>query len=372
MALSNSKGFSFVMIGRVISAGLQAIFYLVFAAILEPESYGNLSYLIAIAGTFSIISRIGLNQTVTVYQAKRDSILSNQVNVLAVITTSAASLILLIVDVHVAILCLGMSFFIMNIHNLLGLKDYKKYMTVDIAKGVFVITIPFLLYFVLEVPGILLGMAISYLLCSLHFFRFLQFKTISFKLIGKRYKVLVHNFGVDVSIHATKFVDKLVIVPILGFASVGIYQLNIQILFGLEMLPIALHSFLLSEESSGKRHKKVGYLAVLASAIIALLVIIFSPFFINEFYPKYSEGIFSLQILILSLVPLSIGAILNAKLQAQESTVVGFSAIIRIGTLLGLISILGSLYGLIGLSFAVLISVILNTLFLYVLCSRKS
>ena len=56
MPLADPRKFSFVMMGRIISAGLQALFYLMFAAILDPQSYGNLSYLIALAGTFSIIS----------------------------------------------------------------------------------------------------------------------------------------------------------------------------------------------------------------------------------------------------------------------------------------------------------------------------
>jgi len=373
MTLSNSsKNFSFVMIGRIISSALQAIFYLIFAAMLQPDSYGNLSYLIALAGTISTISRIGLNYTVTVYQAKNNSELSNQINVLALITTSIASVILLTVNITVSILCFSMSLFLMNIHNLMGLKEYKKYMSIDIIKGILIVVVPILFYFILEIPGILLGMSISYLVCSFHFFKFLHFNTNQFKIITSNYKVLIHNFGVDFSANATKFVDKLIIVPILGFTYTGIYQLNIQILFGLEMLPLALHSFLLSEESSGKKHKKISYLVILASGIVALLVIILGPFFINELFLNYSEGIYSLQIMILSLIPLSIGAILNAKLQAKESTTVGFSAIVRIGSLLILVGILGNLYGLTGLSFAVLISVILNTIVLYALYTRNS
>lgn len=372
MSLADPRKFSFVMIGRIISAGLQALFYLIFAAILDPQSYGNLSYLIALAGTFSIISRFGLNHSVTVYQAKNNSTLSNSVNVLAVITTSAASIILLAFDVFAAILCIGMSLFIMNIHNLLGLKEYKKFMIIDIIKGIFIISIPIGFYFILEIPGILLGMAISYLLCSFNFFKTLSFKDKILSNIRNNSKVLIHNFGVDFSIHAPKFVDKLVVFPILGFTSLGIYQLNMQILFGLEMLPIALHSFLLSEESSGATHNKIGYLIILASVIVAILAIIIGPFFIEELFPKYSEGIPSLQILIISIVPLTISAILNAKLQAKESTVVGYSAIVRIGSLLILLVILGYFYDLMGLSLAVLLSVVFNTIFLYIMYVKTS
>lgn len=372
MSLTDPRKFSFIMIGRVISAGLQALFYLIFAAILDPQSYGNLSYLIALAGTFSIISRFGLNHSVTVYQAKNDSSLSNSINVLAVITISAASIVLLVFDIFAAVLCLGMSLFIMNIHNLLGLKEYKKYMIIDVIKGILIISIPIGFYFILEIPGILVGMAISYLLCSFHFFRTLSFKDKILQNIRNNSKVLIHNFGVDFSTHAPKFVDKLVIFPILGLTSLGIYQLNMQILFGLEMLPIALHSFLLSEESSGAKHNKISYLIILASVIAAMLTIILSPFFIEELFPKYSEGIPSLQILIISIIPLTISAIFNAKLQAKESTVVGYSAIVRIGSLLILLAILGYFYDLIGLSLAVLLSVVFNTIFLYIMYTKIS
>ncbi|MFY9300352.1 MAG: oligosaccharide flippase family protein [Candidatus Nitrosotenuis sp.] len=365
-SVNSTRDFSFVMVGRIVSAGLQALFYLIFAALLQPEAYGQLSYLIAIAGTVSTVSRFGLNHTVTVYQAKGETRMSSQVNSLAIITTTAASLLLLLVDPNVALLCFSMSLFLMNIHNLTGLKKYKKYMGIDITKGILIVTLPIALYFVFEIPGILLGSSISYLVCSPHFFKFLQFKN-SFDVIKNNYKVLAHNFGVDMSTNATRFVDKLLIVPIMGFAYTGIYQLNLQILSGLEMLPLALHSFLLSEESSGKSQKKISAVVVAASIAISAVVIVLAPFVIGKLFPQYQEGTYSFQILVVSIIPLTVGAILTAKLQAIGSTRVGFLAAVRIGSLLILLAILGNTFGLTGLSMAVLASSILSTAFLYIL-----
>ena len=364
-SMNSTRDFSFVMVGRVVSAGLQALFYLIFASLLQPEAYGYLSYLIAIAGTVSTISRFGLNHTVTVYQAKGKTLLSEQTNSLAVITTVIASLLLLLVDLNAALLCFSMSFFLMNIHNLIGLKKYKRYMGVDITKGILIITLPILFYFIFQIPGILLGMSISYLVCSPHFFKFLQFKNLV-NVVKNNHKVLAHNFGVDLSTNATRFVDKLLIVPIMGFAYTGIYQLNLQILSGLEMLPLALHSFLLSEESSGRSQAKISIIVVAASIVISIIVIILAPYVIGQLFSQYKEGIYSFQILVISIVPLTIGAVLTAKLQAIESTKVGFLAVIRIGTLLVLIGILGPIMGLTGLSLALLISSILSTVFLYI------
>ena len=367
MSQSNSRNFSFVVVGRVISSGLQAMFYLIFSSMMDPAAYGNLSYIIALAGTASIVSRFGLNQSVIIYRTKNESELSNNLNVLSLITTTTASLILLPFNIYAALLCFSISFFIMNIHNLIGLKKYKQYMTIDIVKGILIVSIPVFFYFILEIPGIIIGMSVSYLLCSFNSVKIYSFKKNIFKNFGTNPKILLHNFGVDLSIYVPKFADKLVVFPILGYYSTGIHQLNMQILFGLEMLPIALQSFLLSQNSNGKKNTKISYLVILSSLIIALIVFFISPFFINELFPQYSEGISSLQIMIFSIVPLSIIATFNAKLQSKESTKVGYSVFLRTGSLLILLGLLGSIFGLNGLAVAVLSSTILHAIFLTIL-----
>jgi O-antigen/teichoic acid export membrane protein len=367
MSFKNSRKFSYVLTGKIISSGLQSLFYLIFASILSPESYGNLSYLIAIAGTFSMFSRFGSNQTITIFQAKEKFVFAYQLNSIVIIFTTIISIYLLTIDYFVAILCFSMTIFIMNIHNLIGLKKYKQYMMTDLFKGIIIISLPIVFYFILDLPGILLGVALSYLIPSYPVLKFFKIKKDMWFVLKNHSKIIIHNFGVDVSLHAPKLVDKLVIFPILGFTSLGIYQLNLQILFALEIIPLALHSFLLSEESSGFRHKKISYFVIIISIIAALLVILLSPFLINELFPQYSDGIFSLQIMILSIIPLSIISIFNARLQSRGSTKIGFSVFIRIGLLLTLLFILGNSFGLIGLSVAVLASTIFHVIFLSIL-----
>lgn len=359
-----SHDFFYVVLGGVLSSGLQAVFYIIFALILGPEEYGNLSYLIAIAGVASIISRFGLTHTAIIFQAKNDSSTVNQINLLALITTSVAAIILLTIDVFAAFLTLSSSVFLMYVHNLLGLKTYRKYVSWNLIKGLLIIVIPVIGYQFLQIEGILLGMSIAYFIAGFNFFKSISFGINFIQKIRKNHKIFIHNFGVDASTNLVKFIDKLIIAPIASFTILGIYQLNLQILMGLEMFPVALHSYLLSEESSGSKHEKTTILIVLLSIILVLMIIFLAPIIIPEFFPKYKDGIDSLQILVVSLIPLTLSAILNAKLQAMNSTKVGFSAIIRIGSLIILLIILGSEYGLMGLSYAVLFSTIFNTIFL--------
>jgi len=356
-----------VVAGRITSSALLAIFFLIFATILGPTEYGEMGYLIAIAGTFSIVSMFGLPQTVVVYLAKENKILARQLNLLAVITASVASIMLLFLNVYAAVLCLGISFFMLYQHNLLGEKKYQRFLKSTIFRSSLTFVLPFPLYFVLGLPGILLGMAIGNIISSVWLVNSVSFKVKSFGLIKSNYKVLINNFGIDSSMNLVRGIDRLLVATLFGFLSTGIYIFNIQILFGLEIISRILYLFLLSEESSGKKHKKISYLVVLVSILIAIATIIFGPLVVEQFFPNYSDGIIGLQIIIISLIPLSISSIITAKMQAVESTKVGYSAIVSISSLLILLGFLGNEFGIVGLSLAVVISSILNTIFLYFL-----
>jgi len=367
MISEKTKGFSFVLIGKIFSTGLTAAFYLVFASFLTPDMYGNLIYIIAIAAVISIVSRFGLNHSVVVYRAKNNSIFTNQVNFLAALLIFCAGILLLIYDVYAGILSITISLAIMYSQNLLGLKKYKKFLWMNLTKGLLIILLPLGFYYYFEFPGILIGLAISYFVVSIPFFKFIKIDWSSLKLIKNNYKTLFQNFGVDSSSYLVKYVDKLLIVPLLGFVTVGLYQFNIQILFGLEIIPIALHGFLLSEESSGKKHKKIEFLVLGLSTILVVMIIIFAPILVKTFFPEYSDGVSSLQVLIITLIPLSFTAILNAKLQARESKMVGYSAFVRIGSMLALIAVLGPMFGLVGLAYSILMSVVFHVIFLSVI-----
>jgi O-antigen/teichoic acid export membrane protein len=371
MFSEKTREFSFVIIGRFFSSGMFAIFSIIFAILLEPENFGRLSYSIAIAGFVSIISRFGLGYSVVVYQAKKNIELAGRINLFALILITISGLILAIFDIFAAVLSISLSLSIMYFQNLLGMKRYKQYFWTSIVRGILIISIPLILYNYLDLVGIIIGLSIAYVIIGFQYFSLFRSKLHLTNLIKNNIQTFSHNFGVDVSTNLVKYVDKIMIMPILGFSTTGFYQFNIQILFGMEIIPLALHGFLLSEESSGKNHKKIQLGVIFTSILIVICTIIFSPIIIETFFPKYTDGISSLQIIILSLIPLTFSYILNAKLQSQESNKIGYSAFIRIGSLLMLIFIFGETYGLIGLSYAYLLSSIVYVIFLAFLFQKK-
>ena len=364
------KNFSYVAFGKFFSRGVYSVFYLIIATFLDPSILGQISYLMAIAGTASVISRFGLPLSTIVYRAKQQHDLANKLNLLALISSGIASLILLTIDLYAALLCFGLTSFLMNTNNLIGLKKYKKFFWESFTRSVSIIIIPILLYFFFDVPGVILGLGIGNILGSTTLFKSLSLKIQSFRDVKASSKVLMNNFSVEASSSITRWIDKLLIVPLYGFAFAGLYQFNLQILFALMLLPNSLHVFLLSEKSGGNVSSRISSLTIIATVLLVISVIVLSPYLIDLLFPKYEEGIPSLQILIISLIPLSFTAILNANFQSNESTKVVYPVMVKIGSLLVFLTIFGEVYGLAGLSIAFLFSTILETIFLLILYRR--
>ena len=364
----STKQFSFVVFGRVISGILQGLFFLVFAYLLSPHDFGEISYFIAIAGIVSVISRFGFNQSALISRSKDNLNLTNEINFLTLIITSIAGVLLIPFNIFISVLCIGISFFTMSQHNLLGSKDYKSFMIYSIVKGILMIVVSLILFNFLQIEGIILGMAITNLSLSLPFTKNLRLSR--FTHIKSNIKFFLNNFGIDTSVHLTRSIDKIIIVPLLDFTSVGLYQFNLQILLGFEMIPIALHNYLLSEESSNQRHKKIEFIALLLSIIIIIAVIFLSPIIVPLLFPEYSEGILGLQIMILSLFPLTLGSIFSAKLQARNSKNSGTAVIVKVVSFVILLFALVQFYDFIGLSIAILASYVIYAIYLGILVKK--
>ena len=55
---------------NILGALILSLFWIFLASLLGPEKYGEVSYLIAIANTVSVIAFLGAGQTIVVYVAK--------------------------------------------------------------------------------------------------------------------------------------------------------------------------------------------------------------------------------------------------------------------------------------------------------------
>ena len=102
-----------------------------------------------------------------------------------------------------------------------------------------------MLYFFLDIPGILIGVSVSYFIASIPHLQ--KYKIKSFSGLKKYYKVIIHNFAIDSSRNLSIMVDKLLIVYLFSYTIVGIYQFSLQIVIVLAALPGILGAYLISD-----------------------------------------------------------------------------------------------------------------------------
>jgi len=353
--------------GQIAVILLNVVFYFSFAYILGPEKYGNLVYLIAITTVIPTFSRFGLELSVITFKAKKEIELEKSANLLVFVTAIITSSLLVLIDPFVALLAFSFSIFQMQIGNFLGQKKYKIVSLSTIGRSIIWIAGAFSLYFVMEIPGILLGLAIGNLAFSYNYLKSLKLKDWNFKKLKNKFNIIVQNFSVALQYTIPNQVDKLVIVPLFGFQTTGIFHFALQFLIAIELLTLNLHRFLLAEQSSEKISKRFIYLISLASATIILAGIYLSPLLIENLFPEYESSIFAIQLIVFGIIPLLVIAILNAKLQVLESKLLGYGVVIRIGANLALIPLLGGLMGVIGLVLSNLISLVLLSVYLLII-----
>jgi len=361
------KSLSILGTSQILVLILNVVFYYAFAYILGPEKYGNLAYLISIATIVATFTMFGLSQTVITFVAKKERDLVKNANLITFASSIISSLLLIFVNPFVALLSFSFSSFMMQVGNYLGQRKYKVVSIIPVGRSTIWIVVGISLYFLIGIPGILIGMAIGNVVFSFNYLKSIKFRDSNINKLRTKLKTIFHNFGVDASQTLPNHIDKLVIVPLFGFQTTGIFHFVIQFLIAIELLTLVLHRFLLAEQSGEKISKRFIYLASLASSIIILAGIFLSPMIIENIFLEYLESIAAVQLIVFGTIPLLVVAILNAKLQVLESHLVGYGVIVRIGVNLALIPVLGGFMGVIGLVLANLISIVLLVFYLLII-----
>ena len=76
---SGYRSVTTIGLADTIGSGIVAIFWFYIATLLTPEQYGELFFVLSIAGTASLISIFGTENTLTVYVAKNVKIQATKV-----------------------------------------------------------------------------------------------------------------------------------------------------------------------------------------------------------------------------------------------------------------------------------------------------
>ena len=344
---------------NIIGTAITSVFWISIAGLLGTESYGELSYFLAIIGISSIIATVGGGYTMQVYAAKGVKIESS-LYFLGIIasTVAAITLFLMFENFGVSICVIGIVAFNLILFEILGKKLYKKYFKIFVGQKILFVLIAFAFYFVFgTVEGILIGYGVSLLLFSQIIYKSFKNNKVNFSLIRERIKFLSHNYIAELSATARNNVDKLIIAPLLGFSFLGNYFLGLQVLAIMLIIPGIVFKYTLPEDSTGKSTGKIKILTIIVSFFIMLLGIFVAPLVIPIVLPEYATTIDLIPILSLVIIPRTISVMLTSSFLGKEnSKYVVIGNIITFGVLVVSLFPLAELFEITGVAIAYVIA----------------
>jgi len=353
-------------IADISTKGVSSFFWFYMATVLTTESYGEINYLIAIAGIASTFSLVGSGVTKTVYTAKNVEIQST-LSFITIILGIIGGIITYIIfqNIGLSLYILGYVISRMAVDHLLGKKMYLAWAKYLIFQNASMVILSVGLFHVFGSDGVILGIALSWLVYTPRIVKSFKESKIDFSLLKSKLKFMMHNYILDLVGVFSGSVDRLIIVPMLGFALLGNYALGLQFMAVLTIIPANVYRYILPQDASGVSTTKLKKGVILMSIGISLLGIFVAPEIISFAFPKYIEAVQIIQIMSLSIVPTTISSMLTSKLLGNEKSrlVLMGSGIYITSQVIGII-ILGEIYGINGVAISFIIAAIIQAIYL--------
>lgn len=360
------KNFGTLAISDTTSGAIGSIFWLYLASFLAVSDYGEVQLLIGIAGLALGVSMIANNNTIIVYEVKHRG-LRGTLFLFSLIIAAVVSVILFILysRLDIIFLTFGMICGEVLLAYFVGKKLFSKYGMFLILQKVLMVLFAVGLYFWIGLEGIIYGIAISYLPLIVMSLDILKKPSFNFSLLKENFGFIFNNYSVRLVAISRRNLDKILIVPILGFEILGEFTLAFQVYLLMNLFASMAFKVLLVNDSEGRNLLKFKVFILLISIIISVFGITLGPEIIPILFPKFINSAEIIPILSLAVIPNTIILIFSSKFLGNEK-----SRFIIIGTLIHAISylllvvLLGSEYGLLGISIGFLTSSIIYACYL--------
>ena len=340
---------------------MSAVFWFYLASQIEPSSYGEIHWFLGIAGIFSGIALFGTTNTLTVYTAKKTQIQST-LNLISLSASVILSLIVIVLfpsfyTIDVGIILIAYVINTLAIGDLLGRKQYNNYSKYALVQKGLTLGLGFSFFYFFGYESIIFALAISYILHFKRIFSIFKEMKINFSLIKPRIRFISNNYFMSMLTIASGQVDKVVVAPLLGFSILGNYNLAMQAIAIMLILPNVFYKYLLPQESSGVKNKKPKIIVIIFSVFVTSLGIFVAPILITEFFPKFSEAVDAIRIMSIVVIPTTISLILESEFLGNEkSKAVLIGTIILLTSLIIGMIVLGSMMGIEGIAYSLVIA----------------
>lgn len=370
---SNLRGLTFIGVSDIVASGISALFWFYMAALLGTESYGHVSYFLSIAGIASTLSMLGAENTISVYTPKNVRLEST---IFFVVMLSGAIFAVityfLFYDYGISIYILGAAMFGLVASEIVARGQYSSYSKYLIIQKILMVSLGIGLYYAIGIDGVILGLGISFFPYAIRIVKEFRASDIDFSLLKPRIGFMANSYVLNIASAFNGSVDKLIIAPMVGFALLGNYQLGIQFLAVLQIIPSIVYKYILPQDAGGNPNKKLKEVMILTSIGIAGLGIVLSPIIIPIAFPKFTEAIQIIQIMSVSVVATTINLTFISKFLGNEKIkIILISSGIYIGILTLSIILLGRVLGINGMATALVLATFAETIFFYIMNKFK-
>jgi len=367
--ISRVRSLTLIGTADITASGIAAIFWFYMASLLGTEQYGQVSYFLSIVSIASTVSLFGFENTISVYVAKKVRV-EPAIYIISIVSGVVTGIVLYLMFNHIGIsvYVLGAIIFGLASAEIIANGLYKSYSKYLITHKILMVVLSIGFYHALGVDGIFLGIGIAFFPYLIRVFKGFKNATPNFSLLRARSHFILNSYFLNLSSVFNGSIDKLIIGPLVGFALLGNYQLGIQFLSVLHILPSIVYKYTLPQDAGGNPNKKLKKATILSSVGLAIFGITLSPIIVPAFFPQYNEAIQVIQIVSLSIIPTTINLMFTSKfLAAEKNRIILISSGIHLSVLVTSLILLGRMYGINGMAAALVLAISTESVYYYII-----
>ena len=353
-------------VGDYGGAIIASAFWFLLAFLISPEEYGEIHYFMGIAGLAFSISLLTTQETIVVYTAK-DVRLAPTLFLISLIAGGIAAVVVaaLFSRVDSSFLLLG---FIVNdlaIGYIVGKKLFTKYPKYFLLQKSLTFVLGISFFYLFGVEGIIFAIALSYGHFLFIIAKVFRKSSIDFSLLKKHRGFIGNNYFMNISGAVRSHMDKIIIVPLIGFEILGNYALALQIYAVLMIFSNIIYRYALPHDASGTNTRKIKLIGLSYAVGVSMLGFTILPLVVPQIFEKFSDVGPAIQIISLAIIPGTISLFYTSQILGREkSSVILVSRIFGGVSIITTLVILAPLYGIIGAASAFVISSLITCVFL--------
>ena len=360
------KGILSLSVGDYGGAIIVSAFWFLLAFLISPEEYGEIHYFIGIAGLAFSISLLTTQETIVVYTAKNVK-LAPTLFLISLIAGGIAAVVItaLFSRVDSSFLLLG---FIVNdlaIGYIVGKKLFTKYPKYFLLQKSLTFVLGISFFYLFGVEGIIFAIALSYGHFLFIIAKVFRTSSIDFSLLKKHRGFIGNNYFMNVSGAVRSHIDKIIIVPLIGFEILGNYALALQIYAVLMIFSNIIYRYALPHDASGTSTRKIKLIGLSYAVGVSMLGFTILPMIVPQIFEKFSDVGPAIQIISLAIIPTTIGLFYTSQILGREkSSVILASRILGSISIIAMLVVLAPLYGMVGAASAFVLSALVGCVFL--------